>query len=60
MVGSLGGIAGALLGLRPTMWIMTGLLAPCSLILALSPMRSRRDLPVASEPRPAATVSGSQ
>jgi hypothetical protein len=27
------------------MWIMTGLLAPCWLILALGPMRGRHDLP---------------
>ncbi|MFC0602198.1 MFS transporter [Streptomyces palmae] len=41
----LGGWLGDAVGLRPTMWIMTGLLAPCWLILALSPMRGRRDLP---------------
>ncbi|WP_067175442.1 MFS transporter [Microtetraspora niveoalba] len=41
----LGGFLGDHLGLRPAMWVMTGLVAPCGLILALSPMRSRRDLP---------------
>ncbi|MBT2385347.1 MFS transporter [Streptomyces sp. ISL-11] len=46
----LAGFLGEVIGLRPTMWVMTGLLAPCWLILALGPMRGRRDLPSAYEP----------
>jgi hypothetical protein len=34
------------------MWIMTGLVASCWLILALGPMRGRRDLPDAHEGKP--------
>jgi MFS family permease len=41
----LAGLLGEVLGLRPTMWIMAALLAPCGLILLLSPMRDARDLP---------------
>jgi predicted MFS family arabinose efflux permease len=41
----LGGLLGDLVGLRPTMWIMTALFAPCWLILTLGPMRTQRDLP---------------
>jgi len=32
------------------MWIMTGLLAPCWLVLALSPVSKVRDLPQVYEP----------
>lgn len=49
----LGGVLGDAVGYRSAMWIMTGLLAPCWLILALSPMRSERDLPQTYEPEPA-------
>jgi Na+/melibiose symporter-like transporter len=41
----LGGVLGDVLGLRSAMWVMTGLLAPCWLVLVLSPMRVSRDLP---------------
>ncbi|MEU4498133.1 MFS transporter [Streptomyces sp. NPDC023998] len=45
-IGSLfGGVLGDAVGYRPAMWIMTGLVAPCWLILAMSPMRRERDLP---------------
>ncbi|MCX4462022.1 MFS transporter [Streptomyces sp. NBC_01340] len=45
-VGSLlGGVLGDTVGYRPAMWIMTGLVAPCGLILVMSPMRRERDLP---------------
>ena len=49
----LGGVLGDVVGYRSAMWIMTGILAPCWLILALSPMRRERDLPQAYEPEPA-------
>ncbi|MEU2856903.1 MFS transporter [Streptomyces mirabilis] len=50
-VGSLlGGVLGDAVGYRPAMWIMTGLVAPCWLILAMSPMRRERDLPRTYEP----------
>ncbi|MFF2467296.1 MFS transporter [Streptomyces mirabilis] len=50
-VGSLlGGVLGDVVGYRPAMWIMTGLVAPCRLILAMSPMRRERDLPRTYEP----------
>ncbi|MES4902219.1 MULTISPECIES: MFS transporter [unclassified Streptomyces] len=41
----LGGLLGDAVGLRPAMWIMTALFAPCWLLLALGPMRTERDLP---------------
>lgn len=41
----LGGLLGDLLGLRPTMWVMAALLAPCGLLLSLGALRSRRELP---------------
>ncbi|MFF7504921.1 MFS transporter [Streptomyces lavendulae] len=41
----LGGFIGDALGPRAAMWIMTGLLAPCWVILAFGPMRRQRDLP---------------
>lgn len=45
-VGSLlGGVLGDTVGYRSAMWIMTGLVAPCWLILVMSPMRRERDLP---------------
>lgn len=49
-VGSLlGGVLGDAIGYRPAMWITTGLVAPCRLILAMSPpmspMRRERDFP---------------
>jgi MFS family permease len=50
-VGSLvGGVLGDAVGYRPAMWIMTGLLAPCWLVLALSPVGRSRDLPRSAEP----------
>ncbi|MEU7189466.1 MFS transporter [Streptomyces sp. NPDC045470] len=42
----LGGVLGDAVGHRPTLWIMAGVIAPCWLILALSPMRRVRDLPL--------------
>lgn len=50
----LGGLLGDAVGYRPAMWIMTGLVAPSWLILAMSPMRRERELPRAYEPEPAA------
>ncbi|MFE6779647.1 MFS transporter [Streptomyces sp. NPDC057702] len=45
-IGSLlGGVLGDAVGYRATMWIMTGLVAPSWLLLAMSPMRRERDLP---------------
>ncbi|MEU3282796.1 MFS transporter [Streptomyces antibioticus] len=41
----LGGVLGDTVGYRPAMWIMTGIVAPSWLILAMSPMRRERDLP---------------
>ncbi|MBB6080277.1 MFS family permease [Streptomyces paradoxus] len=53
-LGSLiGGVLGDAVGYRPAMWIMTGLVAPCWLILAISPMRRTRDLPQAGKPEQA-------
>ncbi|GII64837.1 MFS transporter [Sphaerisporangium krabiense] len=49
----LGGVLGDVVGYRGAMWIMTGVLAVCWLILALSPMRKERDLPETYEPEPA-------
>ncbi|MER7582144.1 MFS transporter [Kitasatospora sp. NPDC097691] len=40
-----GGALGATIGLRATMWVMTGLLALCSVLPLLSPLRTVRDLP---------------
>ncbi|MFD9061490.1 MFS transporter [Kitasatospora purpeofusca] len=40
-----GGALGATLGLRTTMWVMTGLLVLCSALLLASPLRKDRDLP---------------
>ncbi|MFE9827037.1 MFS transporter [Streptomyces sp. NPDC005791] len=50
----LAGVLGDTVGPRATMWIMAALIAPCGLILLLSPMRRRRDLPSepASAPHP--------
>ncbi len=39
------GFLGDRVGLASTMWIMAMLIAPCGLILLVSPMRKRRDLP---------------
>ncbi|MFJ5731767.1 MFS transporter [Streptomyces paradoxus] len=53
-LGSLiGGVLGDAVGYRPAMWIMTGLMAPSWLILAMSPMRRTRDLPQARKPEQA-------
>lgn len=49
----LGGVLGDAVGYRPAMWIMTGIVAPSWLILALSPMRRERDLPQTHEPEQA-------
>ncbi|WP_280922535.1 MFS transporter [Streptomyces iakyrus] len=46
----LGGVLGDAVGYRPAMWIMTGVVAPSWLILALSPMRRMRDLPQVHKP----------
>ncbi|MFB7619429.1 hypothetical protein [Kitasatospora sp. NPDC056181] len=40
-----GGGLGAVLGLRVTMWVMTGLLVACGALLPASPVRTERDLP---------------
>ncbi|MER7768480.1 MFS transporter [Kitasatospora sp. NPDC096140] len=40
-----GGALGAAIGLRATMWVMTGLLALCAVLPLLSPLRTVRDLP---------------
>ncbi len=54
-VGSLlGGLLGDVLGLRPTMWIMTALYAPCWLVLVAGPVRGQRELPQRSGALPAA------
>ncbi|MET8022385.1 hypothetical protein [Streptomyces decoyicus] len=44
----LAGALGDAVGPLATMWIMAALIAPCGLILLLSPMRRQHDLP--SEP----------
>lgn len=49
----LGGVLGDAVGYRPAMWIMTGLVAPSWILLALSPMRRERDLPEPYEPEQA-------
>lgn len=49
----LGGVLGDAVGHRPAMWIMTGVVAPSWLILALSPMRRLRDLPQVHKPQQA-------
>jgi MFS family permease len=41
----LGGLLGDELGLRPTMWIMTGALVCCSVVLLWGPIRKVRDFP---------------
>ena len=48
----LGGVLGDAIGYRPAMFIMTGLLAPCWLILQLSPIGKVRDLPTSYQPQP--------
>lgn len=53
----LGGLLGDAVGYRPAMWIMTGLVAPSWLILAMSPMRRERELPRTYEPEPATAES---
>ncbi|MGW2986505.1 MFS transporter [Streptomyces goshikiensis] len=41
----LGGLLGSAIGLRPTMWIMTGLLVLAGAMVLASPLRRHRDLP---------------
>lgn len=41
----LGGLLGSVVGLRPTMWIMTSALMCCTGVLYWGPMRHLRDLP---------------
>jgi predicted MFS family arabinose efflux permease len=43
--GLLGGALGQALGLRPTMWVMTALVALAPLLLLIGPIRTNRDLP---------------
>nr|WP_268257033.1 MFS transporter [Streptomyces capitiformicae] len=45
----LGGVLGDAVGYRSAMWTMTGFVAPSWLILAMSPMRRERDLPLTYE-----------
>lgn len=47
----LAGVLAAILGLRPTLWIMAGGLTLASLILLIGPIRHRRDLPTHPAPR---------
>ncbi|URM88734.1 MFS transporter [Streptomyces sp. MRC013] len=49
----LGGVLGDAVGYRLAMWIMTCVVAPSWLVLALGPMRRERDLPRAREPEQA-------
>ncbi|MFJ9840418.1 hypothetical protein ACIRYZ_08100 [Kitasatospora sp. NPDC101155] len=46
-----GGELGAVIGLRATMWVMTGLLALCGALPLLSPLRTVRELPT-TPPQP--------
>lgn len=48
----IGGFLSDALGPRPAMWVMAAVLAPCGLLLALGPMRTRRDLPTTTRPEP--------
>ncbi|MFH8384060.1 MFS transporter [Kitasatospora sp. NPDC018058] len=50
-----GGELGAAIGLRATMWVMTGLLALCGALPLLSPLRTVRELPTAP-PQPGKIV----
>jgi predicted MFS family arabinose efflux permease len=52
----LGGVVGNLLGLRATMWIMTGAFACSSAVLLWGPMRRVRDFP--SQPPPISVEVG--
>jgi MFS family permease len=47
----LGGALGAAIGVRPTMWIMTGGIVLATLTLLAGPIRHRRDLPDRPYPR---------
>jgi MFS family permease len=49
----LGGTLGTVLGLRPTLWVMTGLFAVTGLLLFLGPLRRLRDLPTRPADTPA-------
>ncbi|MFG2844343.1 MFS transporter [Kitasatospora sp. NPDC048296] len=46
-----GGELGAVIGLRATMWVMTGLMALCGALPLLSPLRTVRELPT-TPPQP--------
>lgn len=46
---------GAAIGLRATMWVMTGLLALCGALPLLSPLRTVRELPT-TPPQPGKIV----
>ena len=46
----LAGYLGDALTPRTTLWIMAALIAPCGLVLPLSPLRRLRDLPRARRP----------
>jgi MFS family permease len=54
----LGGVLGTVLGLRPTMWIMTGAFVLSTGILLTGPMRHRRDLPENADRSEASTTVG--
>ncbi len=47
--GLLGGALGSAIGVRPTLWVMTALLALSVTILLASPIRGRRDFPSAGD-----------
>ncbi|MFG3226126.1 MFS transporter [Kitasatospora sp. NPDC048194] len=51
-----GGALGATIGLRATMWVMTGLLVPAGALPLFSPLRTLRDLP--TEPPRSAKIVG--
>jgi predicted MFS family arabinose efflux permease len=43
--GAFGGALGTFIGVRPALWVTTGIIASSSIILFLSPIRHLRDLP---------------
>jgi hypothetical protein len=52
----LAGTLGTVLGLRPTLWIMTAGLVAAATILLAGPLRRHRDLPTAPDQRPSTSL----